>query len=60
VFLLFFPLKDSTVSACHQDAASKVQDAAATNYDFAKGKASDIASAASDKAHEAKGDAQVG
>ncbi len=36
-----------------------MQDAAATNYDFAKNKAADIASAASDKAQEAKGETKV-
>lgn len=37
-----------------------MHDAAATNYDAAKSKASDLASTASDKAHEAKGEAKVG
>ena len=43
-----------------QDAAGKVQDAAATNYDAAKNRVSDVANAAAGKAEDVKGDAKVG
>ena len=42
-----------------QDAAGKVQDAAASNYDYAKSKAADLTSTAQDKAHDAHGQAKV-